>query len=161
DLLREEVSVRRQAEWFLQTQCEELAHERYLLTSLMDTIPDAIYFKDIDSRFVRVNQAVARRFGLHGPAEAVGKSAFNRFTTEHARAAYEDEQQIIRTGQGVVNKEEKETWPDGRVSWVSTTKMPLRNPFGVIVGTFGISRDVNDRKRAEEDLRQAKEDAEA
>jgi PAS domain S-box-containing protein len=140
---------------------EELAHERYLSTTLMNTIPDAIYFKDQLSRFVRVNRAVAERFGLRDPAEGVGKSDFDLFTAEHAREAYDDEQQIIRTGRPLVNKEEKETWPDGRISWVSTTKMPLRDPSGVIVGTFGISRDVNDRKRAEEDLRQAKEEAEA
>jgi PAS domain S-box-containing protein len=161
NLLRQEVGERRRAEQRLETQCKELAHERYLLTSLMDSIPDAIYFKDTDSRFVRVNHAVAQRHGLRGPAEALGKSDFDLFTAEHARQAYEDEQQIIRTGQPLVNKEEKETWPDGRVSWVSTTKMPLRNPFRDIVGTFGISRDITDRKRAEEDLRQAKEDAEA
>jgi PAS domain S-box-containing protein len=160
-LLREEVRVRRQAEWFLQTQCEELAHERYLLTSLMDTVPDAIYFKDTQSRFVRVNQATARRFGLEGPADAVGKSDFDLFTSEHASEAYSDEQQIIQTGRPVVNKEEKETWPDGRVSWVSTTKMPLRDPHGGIIGTFGVSRDITRRKQTEEELRQAKEEAEA
>jgi PAS domain S-box-containing protein len=161
DLLCQEIGERRRAERRLQTQCQELAHERYLLTSLMDSVPDAIYFKDTDSRFVRANQAVARRHGLPALAEVLGKSDFDLFTAEHARQAYEDEQQIIRTGQPLVDREEKETWPDGRVSWVSTTKMPLRNPFGVVVGTFGISRDITDRKRAEEELRHAKEDAEA
>jgi PAS domain S-box-containing protein len=140
---------------------EDLANERYLLTSLMDTIPDAIYFKDQFSRFVRVNQAVARRFGVGCPSEILGKTDFDLFAVEHARKAYEDEQEIVRSGRPVVNKEEKETWPDGRISWVSTTKLPLRDPSGAVVGTFGISRDINDRKRNEEDLRQAKEDAEA
>jgi PAS domain S-box-containing protein len=140
---------------------EELAYERYLLKSLMDTVPDCIYFKDRDSRFLRINRALAERFGFEGPAAALGKTDFDLFTEEHARQAFEDEQEIIRTGRPVVGKEEKETWPDGRVTWASTTKMPLRDAQGALVGTFGISRDISRRKRIEEELRQAKEAAEA
>ena len=68
---------------------------------------------------------------------------------------------MIATGQPIVNVEEKETWPDGSVTWVSTTKMPLRDPQGRIVGTFGVSRDITERKKAQEELRKAKEAAEA
>jgi hypothetical protein len=67
-------------------------------------------------------------------------------------AAYEDEQAIIRTGQSLVGREEKETWPDGSVTWASTTKLPLRDPSGTVIGTFGLSRDITDRKNAEEAL---------
>src|SRR5262249_34072526 len=132
---------------------EELSLERHLLRSLLDNIPDSIYFKDERSRFIRVSKALAAQHGLDDPAEAIGKSDFDFFTEEHARPAFEDEQEMIRTGQPVVGKVEKETWSDGRVDWVSTTKVPLRDASGRIVGTMGISRDVTERLQAEESLR--------
>jgi two-component system sensor histidine kinase/response regulator len=131
------------------------------LRTLMDTIPDSIYFKDRQSRFIRVNKTLARLAGVEDPCELLGKSDFDLFTDEHARQAYEDEQEILRTGQPLVGKEEKETWPDGRITWVSTTKMPFRDTQGQIIGTFGSSRDITERKRVEEELRAAKETAEA
>lgn len=137
---------------------EALAQEQYLLRALMDNVPDAIYFKDTESRFIRINKAHAERwFGLSDPAEAVGKTDFDFFLEEHAQQAYMDEQEIVRTGQPLVGIEEKETWPDGRVRWVSTTKMPLRDAEGHIIGTFGISRDITERKKAEEELRESEE----
>ena len=131
------------------------------LRCLMDTIPDSIYFKDKASRFIRANQALARRAGVDDPAALVGKTDFDLFTEEHARQAFEDEQEILRSGRPLVGKEEKETYPDGRIAWVSTTKMPFRDAHGQIVGTFGSSRDITERKQAEEELRAAKESAEA
>ena len=131
---------------------EALAKERNLLRALMNNIPDRIYFKDKESRFTQINPALARHLSLNDPADAAGKTDFDFFTDEHARQAYADEQAIIRSGAPLVEKEEKETWGDGRVGWVSTTKMPLRNPEGQIVGTFGISRDVTERKRIKDSL---------
>jgi PAS domain S-box-containing protein len=145
DHAQKEIAERKQME-------EALAFERDLLRVLMDNLPDHIYFKDIYSRFIRINKAQAHRFGLSEPTQAVGKTDFNFFTEEHARPAYEDEQRIITTGQPVLNLEEKETWPDRPDTWVSTTKMPFRDETGNIIGTFGISRDITDRKRVEEAL---------
>jgi PAS domain S-box-containing protein len=130
-----------------------LIEERHLLHTLMDNVPDVIYFKDRESRFTRINKAHARIFGLNDPAQAVGKTDSDFFTGEHAQQAYADEQEIIRTGQPVLGKEEKETWPDGHVTWASTTKMPLRDTNGNILGTFGVSRDITEWKQAEEALR--------
>ena len=138
-----------------------LQRERYLLHSLMDNLPHNIYFKDASSRFLRINRAMATAFELTDAADALGKTDADFFTQEHARQAMADEQEILRTGQPVLDKEEKETWPDGHVTWAFTTKMPLRNEAGRIVGTFGISRDITDWKQAAEALRQAKEAAEA
>ncbi len=92
---------------------EDLQQERYLLHTLMDYLPHNIYFKDAQSRFIRVNKSMARYFGLQDPSEAIGKTDLDYFTDEHALQALADEQEILRTGQGIIDKEEKETWPDG------------------------------------------------
>ncbi len=136
---------------------EALVQERYLLHALMDNLPDNIYFKDAASRFVRINKALTTYFGLSDHTQALGKTDFDFFTGEHALPAYADEQEIIRTGQPVVGKEEKETWLDGRVRWVSTTRMPFRDSAGKIVGTFGVARDITKAKLAEEALRESEE----
>jgi two-component system NtrC family sensor kinase len=140
--LQEEIAERKQAE-------AELMQERYLLRTLMDNVPDSIYFKDTQSRFTRINRSLASRFGLADPTGAIGKTDFDYFTEEHARPAFEDEQEMLRSGSALVGKEEKETWEDGRERWVLTTKMPLCDQEGAIVGTFGISRDVTRRKQAQ------------
>jgi PAS domain S-box-containing protein len=136
-----------------------LEHERFLLRTLMDNVPEHIYFKDRQSRFLRNNQAHLRSFGLAWPEEAIGKSDSDFFSEEHARQALEDEQRVMASGKSIT-KEEKETWPDGSVTWALTTKMPLRDESGQIVGTFGISRNITDRKLAEEAMRLGKEAAE-
>jgi diguanylate cyclase (GGDEF)-like protein/PAS domain S-box-containing protein len=123
-----------------------------LVETLMDNVPDAIYFKDRQSRFTRINRYAADRFGIGDPELAIGRTDFDFFTDEHAAQAMRDEQEIMRTGQPLVNVEEKETLPDDQVRWVSTTKLPLRDRDGNIIGTFGISRDITERKKAEEQL---------
>jgi PAS domain S-box-containing protein len=135
---------------------EELAHERHLLRSFIDALPEGIYFKDRESRIIRANRTVAETVGCT-PAQLVGKTDFDLLAPEVARQSFEDEQEIIRTGHPVIGKEEKVTWRDGLTLWVSTTKMPLRDPDGRIVGTFGITRDITKRKVAEEALCQSEE----
>jgi len=138
---------------------EALKQEKYLMEALMNNLPHHIYFKDKDCRFIRINKSHAKTFGLKMPEEAIGKTDFDFFTEEHARSAYEDENKIIQTGKALI-KEEKETWKDRPDSWVSTVKLPLIDNEGRIVGSFGISEDITDRKLAEFELLKAKDKAE-
>ncbi|MEO6276366.1 PAS domain-containing protein [Roseateles sp.] len=125
-------------------------NEQDLLRTLLDNAPDHIYFKDTQSRFIKASSAQARQFGISSPAALTGKTDFDFFSDEHARPAYEDEQEILRTGQPMIGKVEKETWKDGRPeSWKLTTKMPLRDNAGAIIGTFGISKDITALKQTE------------
>ena len=159
---RDELEIRVQERTVeLRAANEKLKRERYLFDTLMDHLPHSIYFKDTASRFTRINRWLARRFGLDDADEAIGKTDADFFTSEHAVQAMADEQEILRTGQPIADKEEKETWPDGHTTWVATTKMPLYDEEGHIMGTFGISRNITLRKQAEEALRAAKEVAEA
>jgi PAS domain S-box-containing protein len=124
-----------------------------LLDILLDNLPDGVYFKDAAGRFLRINPALARRFGLSAPAEAVGKTDLDFFAPAYARQVAAAEQEVLRTGVPVVAAEETETWPDGRVTWAVNTRMPLRDRAGHVVGTCGICRDVTRRRRSELALR--------
>jgi PAS domain S-box-containing protein len=136
----------------VQERTRELAHEQFLLRTLLDNVPDSIYFKDTKGRFLRSSKAQAQRFGLGDPAQAIGKTDFDYFKKEHAEEAFADEQQIIQTGRPLIGIEENSPLADGTERWVSTSKLPLRDKEGAIVGTFGISREITERKRAEQAL---------
>jgi sigma-B regulation protein RsbU (phosphoserine phosphatase) len=145
---------------------DRLKDTGFLLQNLMENMTDNIYFKDAQSRMIMVNKAFSRWTGL-ASAQVIGKTDFDLFAEVHAQQAYADEQRIISTGEPLIGIEEKETWPDGRITWVSTTKMPLKNEAGKIIGTFGVSRDITDHKEAEfkaahfaEQIRRIKEDME-
>ena len=140
---------------------QALNHERYLLHSLMNNLPDHIYFKDRFSRFTRISRALADRFGLEHPRDAEGKTDADFFSPEHAEEALADERKVMETGEPILSKEEKETWTDGTITWASTTKLPLYDHAGNIIGTFGISTDITRQQMAAEALREAKEAAEA
>lgn len=123
-----------------------------IVRMLMDATPDRIYFKDLQSRFVRNNIAQAQLLGAASPDECVGKSDFDYFSREHAEKARADELEIIRTGKAIIGKEEHITLRDGKRAWVSTTKLPWRDASGHIIGTFGMTRDITAAKLAEEKL---------
>jgi two-component system, sensor histidine kinase len=130
------------------------------MSALMDNLPDLIYFKDRESRFTAVNRLFLCRAGLKDQSEIVGKTDKDLYADEHASAALADEQRIIATGQSIVGVEEKEIWPDGHETWVSTTKLPWHDVSGNVIGTFGLSRDITARKLGEENLKAAKAAAE-
>ncbi|HLG41656.1 MAG TPA: two-component regulator propeller domain-containing protein, partial [Chitinophagaceae bacterium] len=128
---------------------EDLEREKYFLDSLMDNMPDSIYFKDKESKLIRVSKYMADRFGIT-VQNLIGRSDFDFQDEVHAREAYEDEQNIQKTREPKIDYLEKEIKKDGSESWVSTTKMPLLNSHGEVVGTFGMSRDVTRVKTLEQ-----------
>ena len=123
------------------------------MDNLLSTTEECAYFKDLQSRFLLVSAGFLARVIPDGTAEEViGKTDFDLFSEEHAVSAFADEQQIIATGEPVVGKLERETFHDRPHNWVSSTKMPLRDEHGRIIGTFGISRDVTAQITAENAL---------
>ncbi len=143
-----DITERRRAE-------EVLAHERDLLQALMDNMPDTIYFKDTASRFTRINKAQAQVLGVRDPQEVIGKTDSDFFADEHARAAYEDEQKMVETGEALIAKEEKVRRADGTFRWVSASKVPIKDAAGHVTGIVGISRDITKRKQVTDALRES------
>ena len=139
-------------------QREPLALDRALVSAFLQSVPDHVYFKDLQSRFIAVSTSQAQAVKCDSPAGLVGRTDFDFFNADHASRALADEQRIIRTGQPMIGKLENETWPDGRVTWVLTSKLPLRNEEGEIIGTFGISKDVTREKHTEAALERAQRD---
>jgi len=124
--------------------------ESQLLQTFLENTPDHVYFKDLDGRFTRLSRSLARWLGVEEADEALGFTDFDFFANEHASAARRAELEVMRTGQHIVALEEREVWPDGRVTWVSTTKVPLHDRDRRVVGIFGLSRDITARKLSEE-----------
>ena len=138
----------------VQEHAAELAREQYVTDTFLATVPDRIYFKDRQGRITRANKAHALRLGLKDPSEEIGKSDFDFFPYDVAQSRHEEEERILQTGQAILNKEVSDTGPDGGAIWSLAIKMPLRDERGEMIGTFGISRDITDLKRAEQELRQ-------
>jgi PAS domain S-box-containing protein len=130
----------------------QLAGERELLHTLLESIPDRIYFKDRESRFIRINRALTLLFGLNRPEEVYGKTDADFYGADHAGEALRDERQVMETGSPLLGKIEYEILANGRKSWSLTTKLPLRDRQGRIVGTCGISREISEIKEMEEQL---------
>jgi PAS domain S-box-containing protein len=132
--------------------------ESMCMRNLLANPEERVFFKDLDSRFVLVSAGfLLDQAPGCSLAEVTGKTDFDLFREEHAKAAFDDEQRIIRTGDRVVAKVERETFYDRPDAWVSTTKLPLRDEHGSIVGTFGISRDVTAQVLAEQALMESEE----
>jgi PAS domain S-box-containing protein len=126
----------------------KLAREHELLQTLMDSIPDSIYFKDAENRFVMVNKAKAARSNVN-PEDMIGKTDFDFLPEEEARKAFEDDEEVMKTGKFIINKVERLTAVDGNEKWVSVTKFPRFDNDGNIIGSMGISRDITELKKLE------------
>lgn len=126
------------------------ATDRDLLVALLNHHPDHIYFKDRESRYLRVSSSLARHRGIEDSRRLMGKTDFDFFSLEDAAKTYEDERRIMETGEAVIDKVEKmEGRKDGSTFWFTATKLPLRDENNRIVGTFGISRDITARMEEE------------
>jgi PAS domain S-box-containing protein len=143
-----DITERRRAE-------DALHAEQALFANLFNTVPDRIYFKDREGRFTRVNEAMEKTLGVRGDSQLIGKTDVDLFTGEHVRQAHADERRVMETGEPLLATEEKETWLDGRVTWASTTKLPLRDAQGRITGLIGLTRDITANKLLQEQFMQA------
>ncbi len=126
--------------------------ENLIISTIIEYSQDTFYFKDIESRFLFISKAVALRLGFENPMELIGKTDFDLFDLRHAEEAYFDEQNIIKTGIPIINKIEKEIWKNGNIVWISSSKYPLKDREGKIIGTWGLSRDITAQKQVEEKL---------
>ena len=128
---------------------EQFAEKHELLQTLIDNIPDSVYFKDNENRFVLVNKTKANHWNI-APEEMVGKNDFDFLPHDQAQKAFDDDNHIMQTGEAVIDKIEKITGSDGLERWFSVTKIPRYDKEGNIIGTMGISRNVTEWKRLEE-----------
>lgn len=134
-----------------------LIKEKELLQALMDNIPDTIYFKDRNSRFLQINKAQAQVLGVKNQADAVGKTDNDFFDAVFARKTFEEEQEMMVTGELVINNEEH-VFTNMGWRWLSTTKVPLYDENGEITGLVGVSRDITTNKVLENKLRKSERD---
>ncbi|SJZ67009.1 diguanylate cyclase domain-containing protein [Consotaella salsifontis] len=121
--------------------------ERNHLSALLDHVPDHLFIKDANSRFVLANAALARDYGAARPEELVGKSDFDFHDRSRAETFFAIEQEIIRTGRARLDMDESIIRPDGSVQWLLTSKLPLRDDEGTVVGIVGVARDITERRQ--------------
>lgn len=136
----------------MENRTADSSFSEHILSTLLDTFPDHIYLKDRKSRFLLINRSLLKLFGLKKSSEAIGKTDFDFFSEDHAEEAFKDEQKIMMSGKGKSNFVERETWENGEITWVASTKVPFYNDKKNIVGIFGISRDITARREAEVEL---------
>ncbi|HYM00151.1 MAG TPA: ATP-binding protein, partial [Blastocatellia bacterium] len=139
---------------------ESLMHERSLLDTLINNVPDYIYVKDVQHRFLVANAALAHRMGAASPSELLGKSDFDFYPKEEAEKYSREENEVMRSERGVVNREEATLDPAGNTIWHLTTEVPFRDAAGNVLGLVGIGRNVTERRAAQAALVEAKEAAE-
>jgi PAS domain S-box-containing protein len=128
---------------------EKLIQEKALLDSMLKTIPDLIHFKDINCKFLRISESLARFLGFQSSDEIIGKSDFDFYDEEDAKKYFEEEQQLIKSGKGFIDKINENTDENGNKFWTSVTKLPIYDETGKCIGTFSISKDISPIKQLE------------
>ena len=146
--LSAEVAAREAAE-------RELRRQLQLFRTLIDALPDSIYIKDEHGRYLLHNTADCRLLGLAPGDDGAGRTVHDFPATQaHAAAYTADDQAVLTSGQPVIDREEQFTQPDGSPGWFLTTKVPVRDEHGAVTGIVGMSRDISERRRAEEERKQ-------
>ena len=140
---------------------ERLLQERNLLRTVIDNVPDQIFVRDLANRFLMSNLSDAHTMGVEDPEDLVGKTDYDFYSPEQAAHFQADNLAVIQSGQPLVNREEQAGEMNGHPRWVLTTKVPLRDRQGDIIGLVGIARDVTERKKADEQIRQLSRAVEA
>ena len=130
---------------------QALIEERNLLQTVINAIPDQVYAKDTESRFILVNQALLQRFNMQSPDEVLGKTDFDLFSPEVAQRFYDGEQALMASCQPITaTYDSLETRPDLTPLWMQVKKVPLRDSAGRVIGVLGVNRDITERRQAEE-----------
>ena len=137
---------------------EALVEERNLLRALIDHLRDLVYAKDAAGRFIVANEAVANYMGAAASEELIGRTDFEYYPKKTAENFYADEQDIMQSGRAIVQKEEVIKNSSGENSYFSTTKVPYRDSSGRNVGIVGLGRDITERKKMEDELREKTHD---
>jgi PAS domain S-box-containing protein len=134
---------------------EALVKERNLLHTLIDTLPDRIFAKDIDSKFILNNAAHLRALGVHSQKDALGKTDYDFRPQEYADRYFISDKQVLQTGEALINFEEQSITASGEIGWMLSTKVPLRDTQGNIIGLVGNGRDITERKKLQQELFQS------
>ena len=145
-LILRDIAARRRAE-------AALADERNLLRSIIDTLPDHVFVKDTDGRYLLDNEAHRQLLARTGDAHPEGRTVFDYFPPDAAARYHDDDRFVLQTGERILNREDAVAGAEGRELWLQTTKVPLRDARGRIIGLVGIAADITERKSAEEKLR--------
>lgn len=148
-----DASERKRAEQDKREALEKLSRERYLLRTLIDHLPDSIYVKDRESRFIITNRAKLDLIGSESEDDTLGRKLTDYLDYQQASELIENDRLLFETGQAIVNKEEYLITKEGEKKWLLTTRVPLQEEDDKVIGLVGISRDITDRKKIEESLR--------
>ncbi|WP_157278179.1 hybrid sensor histidine kinase/response regulator [Methyloversatilis thermotolerans] len=132
----------------------ELSASRNLLQTIIDTAPVRVFWKDRNLRYLGCNPLFARDAGMQSPAELMGKDDFAMGWAAQADRYRADDQRVMASGQSILNYEEPQTTPDGRTIWLRTSKVPLRDADGQVIGVLGIYDDITASKQAALELEQ-------
>lgn len=124
-----------------------------MLRLVLDTIPVRVFWKDRAYRYEGCNQAFAEDTGQSAPEDLIGKDDYEMTWIEQADLYREDDRRVMATGDARINYEEPQTTPDGRTIWLQTSKVPMRDGQGQIMGVLGTYQDITERKNAVEELR--------
>ncbi len=136
----------------LQTELDIVKSNYNILNTIINKLPQNIYVKDLNSRFIKINKATVKKLGFTNEDELLGKSDRDIFNSKEADSFIKEEQEIIKTGKPILGKEHKEVWKDGTIAWAQSSKFPLFNSENQIIGIFGITDDITERKRKEDEL---------